>query len=266
MDSGDRLSHAYLVAAPQEEGMARALKIAQALVCSGPENARPCGVCRDCRKALAGIHPDILILRRRTDDRGKPRREIYVEQIRDIVADAAVLPNEAERKVYLIAEAGAMNPAAQNALLKLLEEPPRFVALILVAEHTGQLLETVRSRCVTVHLNGEGEAPSAEARTLAERWLDIAAARSRISLITLSNELGERSASELTDFVRAAKGLLTDALCGRIPARKIPRAELLRLVGVMDRAEEYLRFNVSVKQLLGMLLANTFPKEQERRN
>ncbi len=159
METFGHLSHAYLIAAPQAEGLARAKQLAQVLVCERPDGLRPCGVCRHCRKALAGIHPDIISLRRRTDDKGKPRKEIYVEQVREIVSDAAVLPNEAERKVYVIEEAGAMNAAAQNALLKLLEEPPAFVALILVAEHAGLLLETVRSRCVTLRLNGEEDAP-----------------------------------------------------------------------------------------------------------
>ena len=56
------------------------------------------------------------------------------------------------------------------------------------------------------------------------------------------------------------RGLLTDALCGRIPARKLPRSELLRLVSLMDRAEEYLRFNVSPRHVMGMLMVNTFPE------
>ena len=261
METGEHLSHAYLIAAPREEGLARARLLAQALVCDHPDGLRPCGVCRHCRKALSGIHPDILFIRRRTDDKGKPRKELYVEQVRDMVADAAVLPNEAERKVYVIEEAGTMNGAAQNALLKLLEEPPRFVALILVAESAGLLLETVRSRCVTLHLNGEEDAPPAEARELAERWLDMAAAGAKVSMLSFVGECGDKSVAELTDFVRAAKGLLTDALCGRIPARKMSRGELLRLVGLMDRAAEYLRFNVGPKHVLGMIMVNMFPKE-----
>jgi len=256
MEPGGHLSHAYLIAAPQAEGLAKAKQLAQALLCAHPDGLRPCGVCRHCRKVLAGIHPDVVSVRRRTDDRGRPRREIYVEQIRGVVADAAVLPNEAERKVYLIEEAGAMNSAAQNALLKLLEEPPYFVALILVAEHAGLLLETVRSRCVTLHLNGDGEAPSAAARERAERWLDIAAAGAKVSMLSFVGENGDLGNAETLEFVRAARALLADALCGRISARKLPRGELLRLTGLLDRAEEYLRFNVGTRHVLGMLMVN----------
>ena len=78
---------------------------------------KPCGVCRDCRKVAAGIHPDLITVRRLEDDKGRPRREIVVDQIRAVNQAAWILPNEAQRKVYLIAEADKMNPAAQNAAL-----------------------------------------------------------------------------------------------------------------------------------------------------
>ena len=66
-----------------------------------------------------------------TDDKGRPKREIMVDQVRAMAADASILPNEAERKVYVIHEAELMNESAQNAALKLLEEPPAWVVFIL---------------------------------------------------------------------------------------------------------------------------------------
>lgn len=260
MNGGNSLSHAYIVAARPDEGFAKARELAKAMLCSGTHQ-RPCGICRNCQKADRGIHPDILVISRQTDEKGKPKREIYVEQIRDIVASAAILPNEAEKKVYIIRDAGTMNTAAQNALLKILEEPPHFAAFILIADHAGELLETVRSRCVTIHLNGEEDAPDAEARERAEKYLDIAAAHARISLLSFANENGELSNAEMLEFVRCTKLLLTDMLCARLPDRKLGRAELMRLVGLMDSAEEYLRFNVSTKHVLGMLSVDTIEQQ-----
>ena len=257
MNTEAALSHAYLISAAAEKGEPAAAELARALVCSAPVGGSPCGCCENCRKAEKGIHPDILTIGRLPDDKGKLRREIYVEQIRDIVADASILPNEAERKVYIIRDAGTMNPQAQNALLKILEEPPRFVAFILLAEHAGALLETVRSRCVIRYLNGQEELPSAEARALAERYLDLAAAGAKISLISFANENADLGNGEMTEFVRAAKLLLADMLCGRLPDRKMPRGELLRLTELMKTAEEYLRFNVSTKHVFGLLTVDT---------
>ena len=255
---GHALSHAYLLIAEPEAGYADARTLAQAMVCSAPEGtSRPCGLCRDCRKAEKGIHPDVITVDRLPDDKGKPRREIYVDQIRDIVADAVVMPNEANRKVYILRSADCMNAAAQNALLKILEEPPRFVSFVLVAQSAVPLLETVRSRCVTLHRNGEDTAPSAEARERAERYLDYAAAGARISLLSFANENADLGNAEMTEFITAAQLLLTDMLCSRLPDLRLPRGELLRLMELMRTAETYLRFNVSTKHVLGLLAVDT---------
>ncbi len=256
------LTHAYLILAQPDAGYAAAYRLAQTMLCSAPDaRTRPCGLCRDCRKAEKGIHPDIITVSRQLDDKGKQKREIYVDQIRSVAADAVVLPNEAEHKVYIIRDADTMNAAAQNALLKILEEPPRFVSFILVAASAIPLLETVRSRCVTLHRTGEDAAPNAEARELAERYIDYAAAGARISLLSFANANGDLGNREMTDFVAAVRSLLTDMFCKRLPDRKMPRAKLLRLVELMDTAEEYLRFNVSTKHVLGLLAVETVPTE-----
>ena len=252
-----KFSHAYIIAAAPEAGYAKAQELAAAMLCTGAGEKKPCGLCRNCRKARQGIHPDILVIARRADDKGKPRREIYVDQVREIASSAPVLPGEAERKVYIIRDAGTMNPAAQNAFLKLLEEPPSFDSFVLIADSPDQLLETVRSRCVLLRDNSEEEAPSAEARALAEEYLDIAGARARVSLLSFANRNGERNNAEMRDFTQAVRMLLTDMLCGRLPDRKISRAELLRLAALMDKAGEYLRFNVNTKHVLGLLSVET---------
>lgn len=265
MNSNAALSHAYIITAPPEEGFQSAMALAKALVCSGaPTNGTPCGICENCRKAEKGIHPDILTVTRLTDDKGKSKREITVDQIREIVADAVILPNEAEKKVYIIRDAGTMNSAAQNALLKILEEPPYFVAFILVTDNAASLLETVRSRCVTRYLSGGEELPPAESREIAEKYLDLAAAGAKISLLSFANENADLGNGEMLDFIRAAKLLLADMLCGRLPDRKLSKGELLRLSGLMKTAEEYLRFNVSTKHVLGLLAVDTVQAKQEK--
>ena len=249
----DSRSHAHIISAPAEEGYAAARALAQAMLCSQPREGSPCGVCEHCRKAEKGIHPDIITVSRRSDESGTAKRELYVEQIRDLVADAAILPNEAEQKVYIIRDAGSMNAAAQNALLKILEEPPYFVSFILVADNAGQLLETVRSRCVTHYLNAGEDAPAAEARDLAEEFLGYAAAGARISLISFANEHGDMNNAALLDFVRAARLLLADMLCGRLSPMRMSRGRLLALCALVDKAERYLLANVGGKQVLGLL-------------
>ena len=155
MREASRLSQSYIIAAPSADDCdAQAARLAARAVCSGVE-PKPCGKCRDCRKAAAGIHPDIIDVRRMTDDKGRPKREIMVDQVRAMAADASILPNEAERKVYVIHEAELMNESAQNAALKLLEEPPAWVVFILCTVNSERLLPTVRSRCLEIRSGGE---------------------------------------------------------------------------------------------------------------
>ena len=152
MREASRLSQSYIIAAPSVDDCdAQAARLAARAVCSGAE-PKPCGKCRDCRKAAAGIHPDIINVRRMTGDKGRPKREIMVDQVRDMAADASILPNEAERKVYVIHEAELMNESAQNALLKILEEPPDYGAFLILSTNAERLLPTIRSRCAELQL------------------------------------------------------------------------------------------------------------------
>lgn len=103
-----------------------------------------CGECRSCRKFKKGIHPDIIIL-------DKENAMIAVDDIRKIGSTARIFPNDCDKKVYIIKNAQNMNQKAQNALLKLLEEPPSFVTFILSVDKKDKLLDTVLSRCVCLN-------------------------------------------------------------------------------------------------------------------
>ena len=152
------LSHAYIAASLSESVRDRTVRtLSAAAVCSNPDN-KPCGSCRDCRKAQDGVHPDIIHIRRETDDKGKVRKEIRVDQVRDMIGQAQIMSNEANGKAFVIHEAELMNENAQNALLKLLEEPPRGVVLVLSTATPSMLLETVRSRCIEI--SGNDDAPA----------------------------------------------------------------------------------------------------------
>ena len=143
--------------------------LAAALLCEDG-GARPCGVCSSCRKAAAGVHPDLTII-----DEGE--NELKVELARRIKAENAVIPNDGARRVTVIHHAQNLNPAAQNALLKELEEPPAFAFFLLTAEQPGALLETVRSRCMKFSLEPpRAAADDAESTALLAPYLAALAA------------------------------------------------------------------------------------------
>ncbi len=145
------LSHAYIIYG-EDEGSRLALAkiLASAMVCTDMEGERPCTRCRDCRKAERLIHPDIKLVLREKD-----KRYYGIDIIRSMVRDASVIPNEADKKVYIIPDGDFLSPPCQNAALKVLEEPPGYVAFIILAENPGSFLETLRSRCVELFLSAE---------------------------------------------------------------------------------------------------------------
>lgn len=141
----NRVPHFFLICGPQGSGrhtLARLL--AAAMMCTG-EN-QPCGRCEGCRKVQGGIHPDFITV----DDPEK--KYVPVELIRQARADIYIQPNEGRRKIYLFPRAQEMLPPSQNALLKILEEPPTYGAFLLITDNAEKLLPTVRSRCTELTL------------------------------------------------------------------------------------------------------------------
>lgn len=149
---GGRLPHALLLEGPRGSGRRTLARLVAAAAVCGAAQGRPCGVCPACHKALSGIHPDIEML---GEEEG---RSFKIEAVRDLRDRAYVRPNEAPRRVMILAGADAMTVPAQNAILKILEEPPATLLFILTCENRALLLPTVRSRTLTLTLHGVEEA------------------------------------------------------------------------------------------------------------
>ncbi|MFH2092639.1 MAG: DNA polymerase III subunit delta' [Pseudomonadota bacterium] len=101
-----------------------------------------CNQCRSCRKIDSSHHPDIHTITRLAD-----KKNITISQVRDMSAALSSRPNEARVRIVMMMEADLMNAQAQNALLKLLEEPPERTMFILIAQKESLLLPTIISRC-----------------------------------------------------------------------------------------------------------------------
>lgn len=129
-----------------EDRMKLAQKIAAALVCSSGGQV-PCGACPNCKKAEASSHADILLYT--VEDKPKAFKVDYVREIR---SKAYIVPNEAARKVFILENAHTMGIEGQNAILKILEEPPAYVNFILLCSSKSGFLPTVLSRAAVYNL------------------------------------------------------------------------------------------------------------------
>ncbi len=140
-----KIPNALLFTGPTGTGKTEAAFVfAMGVNCLGPKQNAPCRECRSCKKILDRMHPDIIQVQSE-----EKKKNIAISQIRDMGMQISTRPNEARHRMILIHRAEQMNVQAQNALLKLLEEPPENTFFILLTPDASQLLDTIRSRCRT---------------------------------------------------------------------------------------------------------------------
>lgn len=151
-----RLPHALIVHGTRGCGKARfATAFAHFLLCHQPHGDQPCGHCRGCELNAVNGHPDLYRLQ--PEEAGKP---IKVDQIRALTDFIFSTAQQGGYRVVVIDPTDAMNVAAANALLKMLEEPGRNTVLMLLTDRIGQVMPTIKSRCQRVEcpLPSEAEA------------------------------------------------------------------------------------------------------------
>ena len=138
-----RISHFYLISGPEGSGKHPLAKLmAAAILCR--DTGKPCGRCGPCRKVLENSHPDVITVE------DPEHKNVAVKIVRQYREDVFIRPNESDHKIYIFPQ--ELGIEGQNALLKILEEPPPYGVFILLTDNPEKLLPTVRSRCTELKL------------------------------------------------------------------------------------------------------------------
>lgn len=254
MEIRTKILHGSILTGGDNETLLAAVKeMAQRILCPEHHRGQDYGSCRCCRKIFADIHPDVSYIRRGFQSDGKTLRSvIVVDQIRAVILDSVVLPNEASGKVYIFPEADFLNVNAQNALLKLLEEPPEGVYFLLCSQNPDILLPTVRSRCGLYYLSGEKETADEEQAALTELAGSFFHA--------LGDELALLSWEAKAEKLDGAAMHLLLPVLGEESVHYLQGKELLSFQKQLKECREMQRVNVSSRHLAALLA--TFRNEE----
>ena len=247
---GNRLSHAYIASGSLAE------KLAMAVVCS-EKGSRPCLECRHCGKSSQGAHPDIIVVKKQDG-----KREHLIEQMRELKKDVIIVPNEAAKKAYVIDDASSMNVSSQNALLRILEEPPVHAVFILKTDTPDELIETVRSRCVELKSEVSGGIRDSESRDAANGYF-AAAQSGNLALAEYMYKLEKLDKEQFAAFLTAAREHASAELRKLAGGGDIESREMFSCAErILLKAEEYLDLNVSAGHISGMICAEMMSEKR----
>ena len=211
--------------------------IAAALECTA--SSPPCGKCRACVKTLAQRHPDVYCL-----EAGGKSESVKLEDVRAIRETCYLLPNEGNAKVYYFPQAERIRPEGQNALLKIMEEPPQNVYFLLCAQVRASMLPTVLSRAEELSL-GESETTDISAKTeqklqqICPAICEALAGGDEYALMTALAPL-EKDRNAISRCAAQLQTMIAEALTGSgtEPAvlrlrENVPSEELLAMIEVL---------------------------------
>lgn len=239
--------HAYLICSGDNRGEELAADMARTAVCTG-KGVRPCNVCPSCQKAIKGIHPDIITVSKPLDAKGSEKSEIVVSQARDIISEAYVLPNEAEAKVFIIRQADSMNISAQNALLKLLEEPPSYAYFFIVASNPGLLLTTVRSRLAQINVSPAGI--KGEELELTQSFFE-ALEMGGLTIAEFCVSIEKLTRDTMREFLQNTQAVISEKMRGQA----VNGSQLMAVAELFSQMEGYNASNVSSGHIAGTIAA-----------
>lgn len=267
----DRLAHGLLFVGPDGVGREKtARSLARGLLCElrgTPTEVLPfgCGVCRACRRADSGSHPDLHVVMSEAegvarglvqpDGKARPSAEIKIDAVRELGQRLLQRPYEGKSSVAVIVDAHRMNEKAQNALLKVLEEPAPTTVLLLLVPGVRAVLPTIASRCLRLMFSPLDEAALlAILRQLQVPDAEVRAARARLGASSvpavLEGDVGGDVVGPAVERLLLGLTLRQNAagLGERLQIAEALGRDRLEVEGVLRAAERHLAASVRLRQ------------------
>lgn len=240
------LHYSIILHGPAREGLqSLAVAVAKALNCLNRTTGDDCAACQRIERR---IHPDVHIVEVADD-----RKQISVEQIRDILTNAMMRPYEGRTKVFIIDPASALTGSGSNALLKTLEEPARDTVFILLTRSPDLLLPTIRSRSQAIYVGGEEKRDEELERFLRDALTRFATKNDAVALLSAAAAVSQQD--EVSDALALLGSVLCDAAAGRMPNVAISRDRLLAAADGTTAALRNLVVNADVRLMVEQALA-----------
>lgn len=254
LESNGRIPHAIIIeGSDSEKTLAAAKFLSMYAVCTAEQ--KPCGVCNQCHKAQNAAHADIYYAQPEGKSGG-----YSIKQLRKIIEDAYIKPNEASSKVYILAEAESrLSAVQQNALLKLIEEPPQNVVFIFTCENSRDFLITIRSRCTILRLRDEHSFDE-DATDFAKQIISGMLSTKEYDLLKSLTVLSKKDKADdvlsvVTLILRDGLMMLsggkpkTDAELGRRLSLSFNKRRIIELIEVTEDAKIKIAQNINISLL-----------------
>ncbi|MBP9989620.1 MAG: hypothetical protein KBT46_09025, partial [Ruminococcus sp.] len=236
--------------------------VSQSIICSGTN--KPCLNCKNCIKAENKIHPDIIVI----DPEKNGEKTFKISFVREMITDSFIAPDEARYKVYILKSADKMNVQAQNALLKIIEEPPEYVRFILECDSVAPMLDTIISRVTIYNLGAEkndsADEISIKANEYAEKLAFALTKPTELEFMKITSEF-EKDKELLENVLNPLRLIFRDAVAIKVSngiavgksinasrelASKISLGSLFKLLENIDSFKESISHNANKNLLI----------------
>lgn len=259
-----KLSHALLFTGGGD-CLSAAQYAAAAMECLA-ETGRPCGICAACHKVMENIHPDVITVQ------DSEHKNIAVDIIRDMRADAYIQPNEGKRKIYLFPDCSVLTEQDQNVLLKIVEEGPPYAAFLFCAPNSAAVLPTLRSRCVEMQVQSTDYVEESQPLSETEISLCKAIAKKRrgaVAEMAVRLEKKKMNREELDTLLCHCGDVFSVSLLSLYGKKPVPenqeivsfltenltKNQLMYIVELLQKYHAELAYNVGIGHTLGALAA-----------